>query len=286
MSSHGSSDRIRFLRETIAGLEQAGAGGRAGTGLASPALPARACRFGTEDRPCALDQALGGLFPGALYEVAPARMGDGAAATGFALALAQRFAAHTPGQLIFISDEFSTRENGAPYALGFAAHGIDLARLLYLRTMDAQHVLWAAEESLRAGAAACVVADLGSAARSFDLVAARRITLAARMSGTPCVLIHPPASFNKPMAQNGARMRFDIRSARSAEPQHAPRPVPGLAHFAVRFAKPAVEAGRHRGLDTEHFRTFIWNHKNGCFTDALSLVAPTLAGAGDTRQSA
>ena len=277
MSETGRAAKIHILRQTLAGLE--------GTG-ATQALHAQTCPFGRKDQPCALDRALGGLVTGALYEVAPARMGDQAAATGFALGLAQRFGTQTPGALILISDEFSARETGAPYGLGLAAHGLDLARLLYVRTIGAQDLLWAAEESLRAGAAACVFIDLGSAARAFDLVAARRLALAARMSGTPVVLLHPPASFQQQQAQNGARMRFEIRSARSAEPQRHLRPVPGQAHMGVRFAKPGVEAGRVTGLDTEMFRTFIWDHKDGCFTDALSLVAPALPRAGADRHSA
>ncbi len=274
MSATGSSDRIRFLRETLAGLEQAGGS------LASPAASARACAFGALDQPCGLDRALGGLFSDALYEVAPARMNDGAAACGFAAGLAQRFAATSPGALIFISDEFSTRENGAPYGLGLAAHGLDLARLLYVRTIGAQDLLWASEESLRAGAAACVLIDLGSAAHAFDLVAARRLTLAARMSGTPAVLLHSPTAFQKQQAQNGARMRFEIRSTHSAEPHKERRPIPGLAHLAVRFAKAGVSAGRLTGLDTDQFRTFIWDHQNGCFKDNLSLALPTFSRFG------
>jgi protein ImuA len=277
MSATGSSDRIRFLRETLAGLEQAGT--KAGAGFASPA-PLPITSFGREGAPCALDRALGGLFSGALYEAAPARMVDSAAAAGFALALAVRFAATLSAPVIFISDEFSTRETGAPYGLGLAAHGLDPAQLLYVRTIGGHDLLWSLEESLRAGAAACVVTDLGSAARAFDLVAARRITLAARTSGTPCVLIHPPASFNREMAQNGARMRFEIRAARSAEPRGSLRPVPEHAHFAVRFAKAGVTAGQMRGLDTDTFKTIIWDHAYGCFRDKLSLAASAASGAG------
>ena len=279
MSATGSSDRIRFLRQTLAGLEQAGGS------LASPA-PSRVTPFGRDGAPCSLDRALGGLHAGALYEVAPARMGDGAAATGFALALAARFAAVHPGPVIFISDEFSTRETGAPYGMGLAAHGLSLAQLLYVRSAQASDVLWALEESLRAGAAACVIADLGAAARQFDLVAARRLTLAARMSGTPAVLLHPPAAFNRPMPQNGARMRFEIRSARSADAHTTHRPIPGPAHFAVRFAKPGIEAGKMRGLDIENFRTLIWDHNHGHFRDALSLAASAPSGTGAQRISA
>ncbi len=279
MSATGSSDRIRFLRETLAGLEQA-QGGHA------PPAPSSHLPFGAAGCACALDRALGGVFSGALYEAAPARMGDHAAACGFALALSLRLTASTQAPLIFISDELSTRETGAPYGLGLAAYGVDLTRFLYVRTIGGADLLWALEESLRAKAAACVIADLGSAARAFDLVAARRITLAARMSGTSAVLIHPPAAFTQPMAQNGARMRFEIRAARSSEPNSTRRPVPDKTHIALRFAKPGIEAGKMRGLDTQNFKTLIWDHEYGHFRDTLSLALPALSTAGTQRARA
>jgi protein ImuA len=281
MSASGSSDRIRTLRETLAGLEQAGGG-------MAPA-PVRTLAFGQES--CTLDRLLGGLFSGALYEAAPARMGDLAAATGFALALAVRFAASHDGPILWMSDEFSLRENGAPYGPGVAAHGLDVARLVFVRAQSGPDLLWAMEEALRCGAACAIVADLGSAARAFDLVAARRLTQAARTSGTPAILLHPAGAFSRPQAQNGARMRFEITARPSVLPvQHIIRPVPGPAHVGVRLAKPGIEArsepGRMTGLDTDITRTLIWDHRHGTFRDPLSLAASAASGAGDRRDSA
>jgi protein ImuA len=280
MSASGSSERIRFLRETLAGLEQAGGG------MAS--APVRRLAFGAE--PCALDRLLGGLFTGALYEAAPARMGDLAAASGFALALAMRFAASHDGPILWMSDEFSARENGAPYGPGIAAHGLDVARLVFVRAQGGQDLLWAIEEALRCAAPSAILADLGAAARAFDLVAARRLTQAARVSGAPAILLHPAGAFAHPQAQNGARMRFEISARPSVTPSARSaqniRPVPGPAHVGVRLAKPGVEAGRMTGLDTELTRTFIWDHSHGFFRDALSLAAPAASGAGDRRDSA
>ncbi|MDB5543452.1 MAG: uncharacterized protein JWO64_601 [Hyphomicrobiales bacterium] len=285
MSASGSSERIRFLRETLAGLEQSG-GGMAGGGLAT--TPVRKLAFGRE--PCALDRLLGGLFSGALYEAAPARMGDLASATGFALALAARFAASHDGPILWMSDEFSARENGAPYGPGIAAHGLDAARLVFVRAQGGMDLLWAVEEALRCAAPAAIVADLGSAARHFDLVAARRLTQAARTSGATAILLHPAGAFGRAQAQNGARMRFEICARPSVLPTQNIRPVPGPAHFGVRLAKPGVEArgesGRMTGLDTDLTRTIIWDHGHGFFRDALSLAVSAASGAGDRRDSA
>jgi protein ImuA len=281
MSASGSPERIRFLRETLAGLEQAGGG--------MAAAPVRKLAFGVEG--FSFDRLLGGLFSGALYEAAPARMGDLAAATGFALALAARFAGSHDGPILWMSDEFSARENGAPYGPGIAAHGLDAARLIFVRAQSGPDLLWAMEEALRCGAPAAIVADLGSAARSFDLVAARRLTQAARISGAPAILLHPAGAFSRAQAQNGARMRFEICARPSVlSAQHSIRPVPGPAHFGVRLAKPGVEArgesGRMTGLDTELTRTIIWEHGHGFFRDALSLAVSAASGAGDRRDSA
>ena len=276
MSASGSPERIRFLRETLAGLEQAGGG--------MAAAPVRKLAYGREG--FSFDRLLGGLFSGALYEAAPARMGDLAAATGFALALAARFAAAHDGAILWMSDEFSARENGAPYGPGIAAHGLDAARLVFVRAQGGPDLLWAVEEALRCGAPAAIVADLGAAARQFDLVAARRLTQAARISGAPAILLHPAGAFSRPQAQNGARMRFEICARPSVLLTQNIRPVPGPAHFGVRLAKPGVEAGRMTGLDTDLTRTIIWEHGHGFFRDALSLAVSAASGAGDRRDSA
>jgi hypothetical protein len=274
MSVHDSSERVRFLREAIAGIEQAG-GGIAAAGVRSIAM-GRAGVGGFS-----FDRALGGLATGALYEVAPSRMSDLAAACGFALGLVTRFAAEAPGAVVWVSDEFSAHENGSPYGPGLARHGLDSGRLVFVRTSTGPDLLWALEEAARCKGNAAVVADIRGAGRLFDLVAARRITQAARTSGTPVILIHPPASFHGAMAQNGARMRFEVQSRPSIMPAQIPRAVPGPAHWGVRFAKPGLEAGRLRGLDTELVRTIIWEHENGFFRDALSLALPATSGFGD-----
>jgi protein ImuA len=279
MSASGSSERIRFLRETLAGLEHVQGG-------MAPA-PVRRLAFARAEAGCALDRLLGGLFSGALYEAAPARMGDLAAAAGFALALAARYADGHDGAILWMSDEFSARENGAPYGPGIAAHGLDAARLVFVRAQGGADLLWAVEEALRCAAPSVIVADLGSAARQFDLVAARRLTQAARTSGAPAILLHPAGAFRGAQAQNGARMRFEISARPSVTPaQQGIRPVPGPAHFGVRLAKPGVEAGRMTGLDTDITRTLIWDHRHGSFRDPLSLAAPAASGAGDRRDSA
>ena len=84
MSLGGSAEMAR-LRRAVAQIEGAG---RAAAALSERDYSA-ARRFPLAR---ALDPALGGgLADDALHEIAPAKPADGAAATGFALALAARF---------------------------------------------------------------------------------------------------------------------------------------------------------------------------------------------------
>jgi protein ImuA len=66
----------------------------------------------------------GGLGNGALHEIAAARETELPAATGFALALAAR--AHPQGA-IWIAEDLSLAENGAPYGPGLATRRLSLA---------------------------------------------------------------------------------------------------------------------------------------------------------------
>lgn len=75
-----------------------------------------------------------------------------------------------------------------PYAPALAAAGIDLERLLIVRTGSAQETLWATEQALRAGVCSAVLAWAGET-RYPDL---RRLQLAAEASPGLAVLFRPP----------------------------------------------------------------------------------------------
>jgi len=127
MSSGGKAERMAHLRNAIAGIE-----------AHSGPAPARAPLKLSVAR--ALDPALGsGLAGDTLHEIAPAQAGDGAAAMGFALALAARFAAAAPdvATVLLISEDFCASETGAPYGPGLAAHGLGLRQLVLARAPDA-----------------------------------------------------------------------------------------------------------------------------------------------------
>src|SRR5882724_58090 len=80
MSPSGKAERVAHLRSAIAGIE-------AHSGPANLRAPLKLSVARTFDAMLG-----GGLSDDSLHEIAPAQAGDGAAAMGFALALAARFA--------------------------------------------------------------------------------------------------------------------------------------------------------------------------------------------------
>ncbi len=144
-----------------------------------------------------IDDALGGgVSRGALHEIAAAGEAATAAATGFALALARRPSlrgvSHTdasgvsdlgPGKnVIWIAEDLSLAENGAPYGPGLDGAGIAPERLITVTAPRARDLLWAMEEALRCRAVGVVIGEMRP--RSIDQVATRRLSLAAAAGGT------------------------------------------------------------------------------------------------------
>lgn len=152
--------RLADLRARIARIEAGGAQSLA-------VLP-----FGV----AALDSRLpgGGLALAALHEIAGGDA-DAAAATLFAAGIAAR----TRGPLLWCVARADL------FAPGLAQAGLAAARVIQAEAGSGPGVLAAMEEGLRHGGLAAVV---GEVAR-LPLVASRRLHLAARASGTPCLAI-------------------------------------------------------------------------------------------------
>src|SRR5262249_23141742 len=132
----------------------------------------------------------GGLGWGALHEIAAVRETELAAATGFALALTARAALASAAsdqrgnsisagaalgrETIWIAEDLSLAENGAPYGPGLPEIGIAPERLLTVTAARGRDVLWAMEEALRCRAIGVVIVELRS--RAIDTVATRRLS--------------------------------------------------------------------------------------------------------------
>ncbi len=271
MSQGGTSAGILFLRERIAALE-----GRAGAGVGS-SHGARVINFGEG---CSLDHVLdGGLCRGALHEIVPGRPGDAAAASGFAAALSARFVmtAGSAGPIVWILEDGTRREWGAPYGPGLRLHGLDPARLVLVYARDARESLWSFEEAVRCRALAAVVAEIWTLEQAYDLTASRRLVLAAQKSGTPALLVASKLARGVDRLSSGAATRFEIFSL--GGPRLAPAgrdpPLPGLASWSVRIVK-ARAGPRGFGFDRDRPLTVAWDHEEACFRDAFPLALAPL----------
>jgi len=279
MSPGDKAQSMARLRSAIAGIE------------AHPG-PAQACAPLKLSVAPALDPALGGGLSGdALHEIAPAQAGDGAAAIGFALALATRFAAASPrsSTALLISEDFCARETGALYGPGLAAHGLGLDQLVFVRAPDARALLWAMEEALKSGALAAVVGEMWSLSKHYGLAASRRLLLAARAGRAPALLVHGGAFGRADAISSAAETRFEIAAASSQPlaPAAGRLGLPGAPAFAARLVKarlrPCAQGPPARGFDEARIIRLEWRSGERCFGDptiSLPVVRAFADGSG------
>jgi hypothetical protein len=162
-----------------------------GSELAKSALPGIATGFAQ------LDSELPGHgWPiGALTEILPSHEGIGELRfLGPALATVSQSSKTDPGKhIVWVAPPY------LPYAPALAAAGIDLAKILIVKTRTAQESLWAAEQALRANACSAVLvwprSNNGDGARQSganEYVALRRLQIAAEGGGSLCFVFRPP----------------------------------------------------------------------------------------------
>ncbi|MEO0398066.1 MAG: hypothetical protein AAF224_01440 [Pseudomonadota bacterium] len=221
-----------------------------------------------------------------VHEVVEAAHGDLPAATGFALAaalsssLASSPLSDTPGApsgacknletiappadnqaanqaILWISQYGPTAEHGglSPTGLQSFLGAPAPPQILIVRTRRKVDALWAVEEALVSGAAGLVVADISD----LDFTASRRLTLAARRSGTPTILLCPYAR----QGSSAADARWRIAPAPSTKNPFDPM-APGNPAWRVH-----LERARH--APGEVGKTFTLEYDNE--TLSLNLVA-------------
>ena len=167
----------------------------------------------------------------------PARPADGAAAMGFALALAARFLSRRPASALLISEGFADQETGALYGPGLVAHGLTLSRLVFVRAPDAALAFWAMEEALKCGAPAAVVGEIWNL-KGYSLAASRRLLLAARKGKVPALLVLASAYGQAERLSSAADTRFEIAAAPSMRTPAAAGPdLPGPFACGARLIK-------------------------------------------------
>jgi protein ImuA len=151
----------------------------------------------------------GGLAMGAVHEVFTEAGRQSAAATGFVAGRAGRAAARRP--LVWVRQDFTEIESGALSMSGLAELGLDPRLLVTVRAADVDTALRTAADALACDALGAVVLEVWGQARQLDLVASRKLTLAAQTSGATCLLLRVAA---EPLPST-AETRWIVRAAHS-----------------------------------------------------------------------
>jgi protein ImuA len=188
--------RTRMLAKLRGNIERLEAGDVAAAGRAA---------LGHAEADAALQ---GGLALGAMHEV----FSEGrhsAAATGFIAGLARRVGARRP--LVWVRQDFAEIESGALSMGGCSELGLDPRLVVIVRAADVETALRASADALACDALGAVVTEIWGETRQFDLVASRKLTLAARMSGVTCLLLRLAAAPQPSTAET----RWIVQAARS-----------------------------------------------------------------------
>jgi len=162
----------------------------------------------------------GGLVMGAMHEVF-AEGRQSAAATGFIAGLAGRAAARRP--LLWVRQDFTEIESGVLSMSGLAELGLDPRLLVTVRAADVDTALRTAADAMACDALGVVVLEVWGEARQLDLVASRKLTLAAQTSGVTGLVLRVAAE----PSPSTAETRWIVRAAHSP-PAAASMPAAAL----------------------------------------------------------
>jgi len=179
------------------------------------------------------DAALqGGLAIGATHEVF-AEGRQSAAATGFIAGLVGRAAARRP--LVWVRQDFTEIESGALSMSGLAELGLNPRLLVTVRAADVDTALRTAADALACDALGVVVLEVWGQARQLDLVASRKLTLAAQASSVTGLLLRVAA---EPLPST-AETRWIVRAA------HSPPATPSLPTWGTPMFDAQLVRNRH-----------------------------------------
>jgi protein ImuA len=213
------------------------------------------------------DTALrGGLALAAVHEVF-AEGHQSAAATGFIAGLAGRLAPRRP--LVWVRQDFSEIELGRLSMSGWAELGLDPRSVVSVHAADAEAALRTAADALACDAVGVVVLEVWGEARQLDLVASRKLTLAAQASGVTGLLLRVAAQ-QKPST---AETRWIVRAAHSPPATPLMLAVPGSAWGAPVFDAELVR-NRHGPLGQWIME---WKCDEGFFSEPAAYPQPVAA---------
>lgn len=172
----------------------------------------------------------GGLALGTIHEVFAQAGRHSTAATGFVAGLVSRVAAHRP--VVWVRQDFTEIESGAVSMSGLIQLGLDPRLVVTVRATDADHALRTAADALGCDAVGAVVLEVWGEAKQFDLVASRKLTLAAQASGATGLLLRTAAEPRPSTAET----RWIVRAAHSP-PASRPWSAWGLPLFETHLVR-------------------------------------------------
>lgn len=170
----------------------------------------------------------GGLAKAVVHEVF-SEGHQSAAATGFIAGLAGRLTSRRP--LVWVRQDFSELESGAVSMSGLRELGLDPRLVVTVRAADADAALRTAADALACDALGAVVLEVWGEARQLDLVASRKLTLAAQASGVTALLLRV-AAVPQPST---AETRWIVRAAHSPPASSSMLAAPWMGWGAPMF---------------------------------------------------
>jgi protein ImuA len=212
----------------------------------------------------------GGLARAAVHEVF-AEGHQSAAATGFIAGLAGRILAGritARRPLVWVRQDFSDIETGTLSMSGLSELGLDPRCLVTVRAEDGEGALRSAADALACDALGAVVLEVWGEPRQLDLVASRKLTLAAQSSGVTALLLRIAAQ----PAPSTAETRWIVRAA------HSP-PVTAAASWSA-WGAPIFDAELVRNRHGPVGRWIMeWNCDEGLFRQPAADSQPVAAAA-------
>ena len=173
----------------------------------------------------------GGLRPGGLHEV----FAEVWSASGFAVLLAMLAARGKP--LFWVRPDFEALEYGAVSPQGLGELGGDPRQLILVRTRKVDDALSAASDILACPHAGALLLEVRGQPKALDLVASRRLSLAASESGVTIILLRQSAHAEPSAALTrwqvaSAPSRSDLFSSSTSNAASKPKVSPRPSHFA------------------------------------------------------
>src|SRR2546430_13248063 len=208
----------------------------------------------------------GGLALAAVHEVF-AEGHQSAAATGFIAGLAGRVSPRRP--LVWVRQDFSEIESGALSLSGLCELGLDPRLLVTVRARYTDAALRTAADALACDALGAVVLEVWGQARQLDLVASRKLTLAAQASGVTALLLRMAAEPRPSTAET----RWIVRAA------HSPPSAPSMpAAPWTAWGAPAFDAQLVRNRHGPVGRWIMeWNCDECLFSEPSAYPQPVAA---------